>query len=866
MIREMNDQRVQSADLRQVCAEMERRLCAGENCTAESLLASHSQLASDTDAALEVIYTEFVAREHLGQQPVPAEFCQRFPQFRDELEKLFQIHDAAGGANAVRAVRESAIPLVDNGCTQAVDETSRDRSLRRFGNYEILGEIGRGGMGVVYKARQAGLNRMVALKMILTGDDAGSRRTRPLSREAEAAARLQHPNIVQIHEIGEHEGRPFLSLEFVAGGTLEDALVGTPWPSTDSARLVETLARALHHAHQQGVVHRDLKPANILMQPAATETTSPKVPEVGSEANLRSLSPSAESPHRSAADCVPKVTDFGLARRLSEGETGTQGPTGPTQTGAILGTPAYMSPEQTFGDGREVGPAADIYALGAILYELLTGRPPFLGVSILDTLEQVRERDPLPPKSFLPGLARDLETICLKCLRKEPAQRYETAAALAEDLGRFQRGEPVDARPTPSWEKAWKWSKRRPAIVFLLGLLAATVAASLTVTTVLWRQTAAAFDRERAQKNELEATLASKLITLAQRDWMAGDLESARQHLEACPLAYHGAEWRYLDRVCNGCLRVLTTDELPASMQPVAWSQDGRSIAAPSILYGKIIVWDPMTGVRRCTIRNPIRYSAYRLAFNAEGRLVSVGSEGATIMQVCSVKTWDPQNGREVSSQVVTSPGDARIATLSANGRRIALAHQGALMLVDLPGMPMPTSLTENPKELMSPRTLSDDGRLFAWRTNRKELRIWDTVTQQTITPPFPTEVGQILTFSPDASRIAASAYRRETNGVDVTVRDVQTGKEIIALRSSAGDPIICVAFSPDGRRFATTGVGHCVVVWDLDSGRESLTFRGHRDKVLSLAFSPDGDRLASGSSDGTVRIWDVRPFEKTRD
>ena len=248
MIREMNDQRVQSADLRQVCAEMERRLGAGENCTAESLLASHSQLGGDTDAALEIIYTEFVAREQLGQRPVPAEFCERFPHFRDGLEQLFQIHDAAGGASAVMSVRESAIPLVDHGCTQAVDETIRDRSLRRFGHYEILGELGRGGMGVVYKARQTGLNRMVALKMVLTGADAGPGERARFRAEAEAAARLQHPNIVQIHEIGEHEGRPFLVLELIEGGSLDQLLKGLPLPAASAARLVETRrARSITH-------------------------------------------------------------------------------------------------------------------------------------------------------------------------------------------------------------------------------------------------------------------------------------------------------------------------------------------------------------------------------------------------------------------------------------------------------------------------------------------------------------------------------------------------------------------------------------------------------------------------------------------
>ena len=242
MPREVHEWSVSSAALRQLCAELERRLGIGEDCSAESLLAAHSHLGNDTDAALEVIYTEFVAREQLGQRPVPAEFCHRFPQFRDSLEQLFQIHAAAGGASAVKEVRQSATPSPDATSLKAIGGTFRDGSLRRFGNYEILGEIGRGGMGVVYKARQIGLNRMVALKMILTGDDAGPGERARFRAEAEAAARLQHPNIVQIHEVGEHEGRPFLCLEMIEGGSLDQLLKGSPLPAASAARLVETLA------------------------------------------------------------------------------------------------------------------------------------------------------------------------------------------------------------------------------------------------------------------------------------------------------------------------------------------------------------------------------------------------------------------------------------------------------------------------------------------------------------------------------------------------------------------------------------------------------------------------------------------------
>ncbi len=274
--------------------------------------------------------------------------------------------------------------------------------------YEILQELGRGGMGVVYQARQLGFNRVVALKMILSGSYAGPDVRDRFRIEAQAVARLQHPNIVQVYEVGEHEGRPFFSMEFCPGGGLDTKLNGTPMPPAEAARLVETLARAVQAAHDKGVVHRDLKPANVLM----------------------------------AEDGAPKVTDFGLAKRMDE--------VGLTVTGAVMGTPSYMAPEQAGGKSKEIGPACDVYALGAILYECLTGRAPFKGPTAMDTMTLVLSADAVPPRQLQVRTPRDLDTICLKCLEKQAARRYATATALADDLGRWLRGEPVRAKPR-SW-------------------------------------------------------------------------------------------------------------------------------------------------------------------------------------------------------------------------------------------------------------------------------------------------------------------------------------------------------------------------------------------------------------------------------
>jgi serine/threonine protein kinase len=306
--------------------------------------------------------------------------------------------------------------------------------------YQILGELGRGGMGVVYQARHLALQRLVALKMVLTGQHSGKTELTRFHTEAEAIARLQHPNIIQIYEVGEHENIPFFSLEFCPGGSLDRKLGGTPLLPEQAAGLVRTLAEAIHAAHQAGIVHRDLKPANVLL----------------------------------AADGAPKITDFGLARKLDGNPDG-----GPTQTGTILGTPGYMAPEQASGQCRELGPAADIYALGAILYECLTGRPPFQAATPLETILLVARTEPVPPSQLQPRTSRELETICLKCLQKDPARRYPTALALAEDLGRFLRGEPIQARPIGPLTHLARWCRRNPLVAGLLTLIVLVLVVSL---------------------------------------------------------------------------------------------------------------------------------------------------------------------------------------------------------------------------------------------------------------------------------------------------------------------------------------------------------------------------------------------------
>ncbi len=302
--------------------------------------------------------------------------------------------------------------------------------------YELLGELGHGGMGVVYKARHVKLDRLVAVKMILASKHASLQDQVRFRIEAEAVARLQHANIVQLHEVGEHEGMPFFSLEYCTAGSLDRKLKNWTPSADESAVLVETLARAMHYAHLRGVVHRDLKPANVLL----------------------------------TGDGTPKITDFGLAKKMDAGSD-------VSRSGAIMGTPSYMAPEQAAGRVHDTGPAADVYALGALLYEFLAGRPPFKGETAFQTVQMVLTEEPTPPSTLRKGLPHDLETIALKCLSKEPARRYASAEELADDLHRYRQGEPIAARPTGRLERAVKWAKRRPAMAALLGVTVLAVVA-----------------------------------------------------------------------------------------------------------------------------------------------------------------------------------------------------------------------------------------------------------------------------------------------------------------------------------------------------------------------------------------------------
>lgn len=444
---------------RAACGELDAGLRAGTLSRAEEMFAKHPSLSEDAERGVELVFTEFLVRESQGLKPEPAEYYQRFPQWRDRLERLFQVDDLLKDS----IVNPLSITEAESGGHRqaAVARSKRDR----FAGYELLEKLGSGGMGVVHKAIQPGLKRVVALKTLRAGSDASAQILARFRREAELTAKLRHPNIVPVFEVGEDNGEPYLAMEYVPGGTLRDHLRNKSLPAAEAARLSETLARAVAYAHAEGVIHRDLKPGNILLAGTSEDGK-------GSRTVLAS-SPLSGRP----SPLDPRITDFGLA-------VGRDHPSALTRQGQIVGTPSYMAPEQAAGRSDATLPAVDIYSLGAILYECLTGRPPFLAETEIETLLQIAERDPVRPRQLQPRIPRDLETICLKCLYKDPAKRYSTAGELADDIGRFRAGDSIRARPAGLVENSGKWIRGHPSAAMAVAAGLLVMVGFLVVTAV----------------------------------------------------------------------------------------------------------------------------------------------------------------------------------------------------------------------------------------------------------------------------------------------------------------------------------------------------------------------------------------------
>jgi hypothetical protein len=665
------------------------------------------------------------------------------------------------------------------GAMHSFPPADLDHRLPAIAGYEILGELGRGGMGVVFKARHIQLNRLVALKMILNGPGAGPDEHVRFLAEAEAIAALHHTGIVQVHDFGTHEGQPYFSLELCPGGSLAQRLAANPLPARSAACLVAVVARAVHAAHAAGIVHRDLKPANILFGDGDT----------------------------------PKVSDFGLAKRINTGP-------GLTQTGLLLGTPSYKAPEQARGS-KEVGPAADVWALGAILYECLTGRPPFHAATPLETLFQVQNDDPVPPSRLLPKVPRDLQTICLKCLEKEPRKRYATAQDLADDLGRFLDNQSIHARRSSPFERGWRWYRRNlvtgsMAGCVLLLLLILGGGGSLAAVWLRRERDDAVSSREQAQQAERNKTELLWEAYQAQPRLGHRSRESG-QRLGALEVIRRAAAIRPSFGLRNdaiACLAVPDVTPGPAwdgfppgtiqlafdgPMQRYARSDGRSSISVRRVADDQEIL---RLNTRGC--------AAYSLEFSPDGLHLAAncGTGGGEPNQ--AFRVWEVDRGREVVRTRGRLPG--RSFAFSPDGRLLATGRSdGTLVVYRLPD--------------------GQEAHRLPWGPVRH------------------------ISFHPDGRRLTLTAATR------VQVVDVATGE--VTRSYSHPFTVNATAWSPDGRFLASACSDWSIVLWDAaEPGRPLHVLRGHLSLVNQVAFNHAGDLLASSGWDETVRLWS--PFTGT--
>jgi WD40 repeat protein/tRNA A-37 threonylcarbamoyl transferase component Bud32 len=833
-------------ELRQVCCELRERLRAGESARVEELLEIHPLLARNDDAVLELIHAEVSTRNDMGQKPTLEEWEERFPRLLPRMEQIVSL----------RSVFDSEMPTLTDSSAGTADPLASVQApdgRLRIGNYQILQEIGRGGMGVVYKARQANLSRIVALKMILAGEHSGLRERARLRNEAQAAAQLMHPNVVQIFEIGEHQGLPFLAMEYVAGGNLTRTLRAMPQAFRWSARLTETMARAIHVAHQRGIVHRDLNPSNILI----------------------------------ALDGTPKISDFGLAKFLVDDK-------GLSLSGVFLGTPSYMAPEQVSGNGQTIGPGTDVYALGALLYEMLTGAAPFRGFTPMETLCQVMEAQLVPPSRLRHGVPEDLETICLKCLDRDPARRYSSAEDLAEDLRRYQEHQPIRACRTSKCRQALQWTRRQPQAGRLLGLcflllitlLGVVITYSLYVTEQN-RLSELAWSRAIKLKNEIaierdkfsyEASTARRRTYDAQLFQVKQSIESGQielaqelfqpvlENFAATAKDPAGFELQYLNRLIERAAWLLEGHGAKVSCLAVS-RREGTLVSGDS--SGQVIVWDLDRKIPRyCQGKHNAPVCKVAIVAGDETRRGTIASLIAQGGKSVELKLWNTATGALITTLHTGSLQDPDIQ-FSPDGSLLTLCglapddHGGQSYIWKLNSASPPDKPSANIPGTFK-QAFSPDGKLLAAGgcDGTVRLRVMADLGSVHRPPALEQRPGgrvTALAFSRDGSRLAAG---RQDHGL--TVWEVATGR-ILAHYTDQDGPVVFVDFCLDGK--ALVGCEGTTVLWTrpLDQPGPRRLLPGVESQINSVCLSSDGRLLAAAARIQPVIIWNLSAGTKER-
>ncbi len=733
---------------------------------------------------------------------------------------------------------------------------------RALGRFEIRRELGRGGFGIVYLAHDPRLKRDVALKVPRFAALADPDLKQRFAREAQAGAGLDHPNVAAVYDAGEVAGVSYIASAYCPGITLAQWLrqQDLPLAFSQAAALLACLADAVGHGHSRGILHRDLKPGNVMLVEAAQ----------ADQPDAASAAP-AHSCRLGEKWYCPKITDFGLARRIDEA--------GQTREGAALGTPSYMAPEQTRSGAEQCTAATDVYGLGAILYELLAGRAPFIGESPLEVLDHVRSQEVVSPRRLRPRLPRDLETICVKCLAKQSRQRYATAAALAEDLRRFLAHVPIRARPVGRLERAWRWCQKRPLVAGLSALLLAAVSVGIGGTLWQWRvATAALHDKELAAQAEgmhrqyAGALDAARLVAVAHREWLADRQDEARRLLELCPPQHRNEAWRHLHalshaqigtvRVNGGptqlvfsttgkyfaiahilnpsALSIYYTDSLQERfrlpreglIECAAFSSDDKTLA---VVYAgsttqrgerKLVVWELATGTKRreeILERESLGRSGFLLSVISNGgqslAWISPGLAGPseTLRPGRTLVIWDPGLRQVRHTLRAPETGFYYALAITPDGRRLAVAHPPSAVLVVDPATGAEVASLRSRIQADSMVAISDDGQLLAC------------------------SVGSAV----------------EADGVKIW--DVAAGTELahfdLAHRALRMD------LSCDGRFLAAAGADTGVQLFSIEAKRHVAALRGHRATPVSVAFSPDSHLLVSTDGAGSVLLWDIRPW-----